>query len=635
MVDEGDLRLLGPVGIWRSGRLLGPATPQQRSVLATLLLSRGQVVSLDRLSRAVWGQQPPVSARNAIQGYVSRLRQLLAQTVDVGLATASPGYRLDVDPMRVDLYRFRDLAGRARTSRPERAGDLLREALRLWNGPPLANVAGEWLRETFSVTLTEERMTAVEELLALDLDSDRRRDAMAELSLLMSEHPLRERLAYLTMTALHQEGQRAAALEVFRETRQRLVEELGIEPGEELQRLHQQVLCADPPRTRASSPEPVPPTDVKTGTRVPAELPRPVYGFAGRGQELKWLDDSLTGEDRVCVLSGTAAMGKTALALHWAHREKIRFPDGQLYLDLRGYDAELEPLTTAAALNRLLLSLGVDTTGVPGGFPARLGLYRSLLAGRKILLFLDDARSETPIEQLLPPSGSVLVTSRHRLDELVVRCGARRRSLGPLPDPDARALVDGVLGTASTRQEEDARDELVRLCAGLPLALRVAAANVAARPEASTTAWMTELTAGNLLAGLVVDGTGNNPVMTAFSGSYRALSATDQKIFRALGGVVEADFTAEVAAAAGEVPLAVARASLKTLAAAHLIEHHATDRSRFRFHDLVRLYAAAEAARTPAWPAIRQCPSDLEFLDSQSPHAPPDVHFWGSAVACC
>ncbi|WP_207755568.1 AfsR/SARP family transcriptional regulator [Nonomuraea cypriaca] len=250
-------RLLGPVGVWTRGELLGPSTPQQRSVLAMLLLHRGRTVSTDRLVEALWDDRPPASARNAVQGYVSRLRRVLAGLTGVELATSPPGYRLDVDPSRVDLYRFRDLVGRARAAGPERAGPLLRQALDLWSGPPLAGVAGGWLHEMFGQMLAEERLTAVEERIALDLRYGRRRESLPELSMLLSEHPLRERLAYLTMTALYDDGRGAAALEVFRDTRRRLVGELGVEPGAELQDLRRHILQGEP-----------------AGLPVPAELPR-------------------------------------------------------------------------------------------------------------------------------------------------------------------------------------------------------------------------------------------------------------------------------------------------------------------------------------------------------------------------
>ncbi|MFC4006117.1 BTAD domain-containing putative transcriptional regulator [Nonomuraea purpurea] len=257
-MEAAEFRLLGPVGIWAGDRLLGPSTAQQRSVLAMLLLHPGRTVSVDRLVEAVWGQESPASARNAIQGYVSRLRRVLADVPDVELVTSPPGYRLDLDPLRVDLYLARHLVQRARTADLAESAELLRQARELWNGPALAGVAGEWLVEAFGAALHEELLVAVEERVAVDLRLGRHREWLAELPVLMSEHPLRERLAELMMTALHQVGRRAAALEVFRTTRMRLVEELGIEPGGEMQRLYQAILrddAADPAQEVAAHRE--------------------------------------------------------------------------------------------------------------------------------------------------------------------------------------------------------------------------------------------------------------------------------------------------------------------------------------------------------------------------------------------
>ncbi|MEU6714365.1 BTAD domain-containing putative transcriptional regulator [Nonomuraea sp. NPDC046802] len=280
-MEAAEFRLLGPVGIWADDRLLGPSTAQQRSVLAMLLLHPGRTVSVDRLVEAVWGRESPASARNAIQGYVSRLRRVLADVPDVELVTLPPGYRLDLDPLRVDLYLARHLVQRARTADLAESAELLRRARELWNGPPLAGVAGEWLGEAFGAALDEELLVAVEERVAVDLRLGRHREWLAELPVLMSEHPLRERLAELMMTALHQVGRRAAALEVFRTTRMRLVEELGIEPGGEMQRLYQAILRDD-----AADPLPDPAQEVaahwENTADTPAEGFRPNPPLAGR-----------------------------------------------------------------------------------------------------------------------------------------------------------------------------------------------------------------------------------------------------------------------------------------------------------------------------------------------------------------
>ncbi|MDP4511537.1 AfsR/SARP family transcriptional regulator [Nonomuraea turcica] len=244
--------------MWAGDRFLGPSAPQQRSVLAMLLLNPGRTVPLDRLMRAVWEQEQPASARNAVQGYVSRLRRLLARLPETELSTSPPGYRLALDPARVDLLRFRELVARAHASDPDQASDLLLKALRLWHGPPPADVSGGWLRDTLGETLEEERLNAVEERIAIDIGLGRHRAVLAELPLLIGEHPLRERLVGLTMMALHRDGRRADALAAYRDLRQRLVEELGIDPGSELQQLHQGSWRRTPPPRREAGSAPFP-----------------------------------------------------------------------------------------------------------------------------------------------------------------------------------------------------------------------------------------------------------------------------------------------------------------------------------------------------------------------------------------
>ncbi|MEV6155386.1 BTAD domain-containing putative transcriptional regulator [Nonomuraea sp. NPDC052129] len=583
-------RILGPVSVDGPGGPIELGSPKQRTVLAALLLNANRTVSDDRLMFLVWGEQAPRTALGRLQVYVHELRALLGRGL---ISRVGTGYRIHTGGGEVDLEVFEqlraaaweDLAG----GRPEAAARRLRAAVALWRGSALGG-AGELLVEQERPGLEDRRVGALEELFEAELVLGRHSEIVAELRTAAAEHPLRERLQGQLMLALHRCERRSEALAVFRDTRDRLVDELGIEPGQTLRELHQQLLTDQAGQDEAGQ------TIQAVRPARPAELPRDIRGFAGRERELAWLDDALDASGAVCVLTGTAGTGKTALALHWAHRAKSRFPSGQLYVDLRGYDAEHEPLTTAAALARLLLSLGVDPSQAPGGFDAQLGLYRSLLAERTVLLVLDNARSAEQIDPLLPPSGAALVTSRQHLGELVAQAGAEQRSLGALPERDALALVGGMLGPADSPSEAAARADLVRLCGGLPLALRIAAAN-AATPWSGTAAVVNELTAGDPLTGLTVDGTDHNPVTLAFSVSYRALSAADQRVFRVLGLVPGPDFTVEAVASAAGVPLAEARAAVKVLAAAHLVEHHRAD--RFRLHDLVRLYAGVEVGGDP------------------------------------
>ncbi|MFI6742651.1 AfsR/SARP family transcriptional regulator [Nonomuraea sp. NPDC050451] len=592
MEVEARFALLGPVAVDGHDGPIALGSPKQRTVLAALLLHVNRTVPDDRLVDLIWGERPPRTAVARLQVYIHELRALVGKE---RISRVGAGYRIHagVDELDLQLFeRYRtDARADAEEGRHSDAAARLRAAAALWRGPALAG-AGAALIHQERPGLEDRRVCALEELYEAELAAGRHAEIVGELHTAVTEHPLRERLLGQLMLALHRCERRAEALAVYREARRRLVDELGIEPGRPLRQLHQRLLRDDEP----DSPVPLPPRREPFVAR-PAELPRDVPEFAARDAELAWLNECLDGGDGVCVVSGTAGMGKTALALHWAHQAKDRFPDGQLYIDLRGYDPDHEPLTTTAALTRLLVSLGVDPERVRGGFETQLGLYRSLLAGHSFLLVLDNARAAAQIEQLLPPNGVALVTSRHRLGELVAFAGARQHSLGPLSEEDGRALLDGVLGPAGGPAESHARAELVRACGGLPLALRIAAANAAARPEDGTAAVAAELAAGNPLAGLTVDGARDNPVTVAFSASYRVLAPAEQRVFRLLGLVPGPDVTVAAAAAVTGLPQDAARASLKTLAAAHLLEHHITD--RYRFHDLVRLYAVAEAGRDP------------------------------------
>ncbi|GLW12784.1 regulatory protein AfsR [Microtetraspora sp. NBRC 13810] len=588
-----EFRLLGPVGIWAGDKLTGPSTAQQRSVLATLLLHPGQVVSLDRLVETVWGRQPPMSARNAVHGYVSKLRRLLVAVPDTELATSPPGYRLELDPLRVDLYRFRDLVGQAGASRPEEARGLLRQALRLWRGAPLANVAGDWLQDTFGAALRDERLTTLEERIAADLRCGRHREPLAELPMLLSEDPLRERLVYLLMTALHQDGRRAAALEVYRDARARLVEELGIEPGVELRNLHQQILEADSVAAQWAygSPEHAPP--------VPAELPADVATFTGRFAEVACLTGLLDADGqarrRICQISGTGGIGKSALAIHVAHAVADRFPDGQLYVNLQGATPEVDPVTPLAALGRFLRSLGVADSAVPADVEEAAGRFRSLTDGRRLLVVLDNARDAAQVRPLLPGSSTcaVLVTSRRMLTSLE---DASQVPLDVLTDVEGLTLLSGVTGAGRIATDPAAAAEVVRLCGGLPLALCLAGARLSARPNWPVSTLARRLaTARRRLDELRAD---DRAVRASFQGSYQDLPASSHgaaaaRMFRLLGLLDGPDLGLPAAAALAGLPDEQARDLLDHLVDAQLVENHTPD--RYRLHDLLRLFAREQA----------------------------------------
>ncbi|MEV6828294.1 BTAD domain-containing putative transcriptional regulator [Amycolatopsis sp. NPDC051102] len=576
-------RLLGPITVLGETGLVRPGGRKQTSVLAALLLNPNRVVTEDRLIDLTWGEDAPPSVRGRLQVHISELRKLLGRDVIVRHAS---GYLIEVAPGERDLDVFDDEVAQARATSGPDAVAHLRAALALWEGTPLGGVSEE-LAAHEGPALAERRLVVLEELYEQELVSGRHGEVVGELRRLVGEHPFRERLRAALMLALHRCGRTPEALETYTRAHELLVDELGIEPGQALQDLRMRILRGEG--------EPAPPA-APVAPR-PAELPLDVRGFAGRAPELAALDEP--GD--VWVITGTAGVGKTALAVHWAHTARTRFPDGQLYVNLRGFDADDEPLTPAAALAQLLRTLGVDLRDVPPGVDDQSKLYRSLLADRQALVVLDNARDTAQVLPLLPSSGRVLVTSRHRLDELVARVGARSLGLAQLREDDSRALLTALLGDR-TAAEPEAAAELARLCGHHPLALRIAAANTGV---ASIGELVDELR-GDPLAQLSFDGDGESAVAKAFSVSYQALPPGLRQAFRLLALVPGTDFTAVDAAALLAAPPEEATRRLRGLTAANLLEAHAP--RRYRFHDLARRYAEQcvraeedEPARDRAW----------------------------------
>lgn len=583
-----EFRVLGAVEATAEGTPVDLGSRKQRLVLAVLLLEGGRPVSLDRLVDLLWPTAPPASARNTVQALISRLRAVFRAHGGPELVTEGPGYVLRTDPETVDAHRFTALVRRARAADDETAVALLDEALALWRGDALAGAASADVAERLLAGLVEARWSALEDRIDAQLRLGRGRDVLAELTALVAAHPLRQRFVGQLMLALHREGRTDAALAAFRGLRARLADGLGLDPAPELTRLEAAILAGDP----ALDPAPEPPPEPVR----PAQLPHDVRGFTGRAAELARLDepaDAGPGPD-IRVVTGTAGVGKTALAVRWAHRVRDRFPDGQLYLDLRGFDPEHEPLTPAVAAAQLLRALGTDPRAIPPDPDGRTALWRSLLADRKVLVLLDNARDSAQVTPLLPPSGTVLVTSRQRLGDLIARTGARPVPLPVLPADDSRQLLETVLGPPAVEAEPDAAAELARLCGHLPLALRLAAANLGAGEASGIAELARELADGDPLAGLSVDGAEESAVTTAFAVSYRALPAEHRLLFRRLALVPGQTFTAPVAARLADVPEGRAAQQLKALAAANLVERHLP--GRYRFHDLLRSYAAGRVA---------------------------------------
>ncbi|WP_253767888.1 AfsR/SARP family transcriptional regulator [Goodfellowiella coeruleoviolacea] len=613
---QGELRyqLLGPVTVCNGDGTLRLGGPKQRTVLASLLLNANRVVSEKELIALLWEDEPPTSARGQVQVRVWELRKLLGRSV---IVRRSPGYLIEVRPGELDVQVFEDAvvaatadlaAGRARESAVR-----LREALELWQGPPLGGVT-DALASRDGKVLEERRIAAWEKLFAAELAAGRHAQVVGELRRVSETYPFREQLQAHLMVALHRSGRASEALAVYTDTHRRFATELGIEPGRSLQELHLQILQGlDDQDDQYAVDEPAPAVQVAARVR-PAELPFDVRGFAGRYAELQVLNSQLNAGSAadVWVVNGSAGVGKTALAVHWAWRVRERFPDGQLYVDLRGFDADQEPITPLAALGRLLLAIGVDAERLPADLDSRIGLYRSMMADRSMLLVLDNARDADQVLPLLPPVGTVVVTSRNRLGELIVRCGARSLPLGVLSAADSRAVLASVLGETQVRAEPTAVDELARLCGHLPLALRIAAANLTATPVPRIGELAAELAYGSPLRVLTVDGAEESPITRAFAVSYETLTPQLRQLFRRLGLIPGPDFTAPVAAALVDAPVNEVTRQLSRLAAAHLLEQHVP--GRYRLHGLLRRYALDRAQgeendqdRHAAWTRLTRC----------------------------
>jgi DNA-binding SARP family transcriptional activator len=597
-----DIRLLGPVHASAGGEEVDLGRPRQRCVLAVLLLEANRVVPIEALIDRVWGDAPPASVRNVVYGYVARLRAALrladAGSGGVHLNRGSGGYTLRTPAERVDLYRFRDLVGRAREKEADsddRAAELLEHALGMWRGEPLAGLTGVWAEGT-RARLESERIETLLQYHEVQLRRARHQEILPQLRELAVGRPLDERVAGQLVTALYRCGLQAEALQHYEGIRKRLAEELGADPAPELQTLHQLILRNDP-----AAAAPTPPRD--SAPPAPAELPHAAAGFAGRTGELARLHALLppdqgqapTNTVVISAIGGAAGIGKTALAVHWAHQVRDRFPDGQLYVNLHGFDHDRQPLQPNEALELLLRSLGLVASEIPSNVEAQGRVYRTLLADRRLLVVLDNAASAEQVRPLLPgsPSCCVVVTSRNRLGDLVAHDGAHSLPLDLLLPTEARALLSEVLGADRLAAEPLVVDELVRLCGSLPLALRVAAARLAGDPGLRLADLAAEMSEGNRLEALEPDGDESSPLRTAFSASYRVLTPAARRLFRLLGLFPGAEFTAEVAATLLDAPLPQARRLLGALAAAHLIEPVTV--GRYRFHDLLREYGRERA----------------------------------------
>ncbi|MFE2970602.1 BTAD domain-containing putative transcriptional regulator [Streptomyces sp. NPDC059340] len=616
--------VLGPVRVWRAGTELHLGRPQERALLALLLVRAGQPVSMSEIVDVLWGRRPPDTAVNVVHRHVGALRRLL----EPGLPTRAPGhwllrdtggYRLVADSGSLDLLRFRALRVEGRRAAsdgaPALAVDLFTEALSLWQGPAAHGIPVEARAHAAFGSLDDERLATVKEAADVALRAGVPGVVLPRLREAAADSPLDEPLMARLMLALSATGQRPEALSTYLTVSDRLADELGIDPGPELRDAHQAVLrdaastAAGPGAgaSEARTAEGAAASDL-VGPRaaslpVPAQLPLDLPTFTGRRAELDEVLAPLSSEGRsaetvvISAIGGMAGVGKSTLAVHWAHRVTDRYPDGQLYVNLRGFDPSGAVMRPDEAIRGFLDTLGVPPERVPHGLDAQAALYRSMLAGRRFLVLLDNARDSDHVRPLLPgtPGCLTIVTSRNQLSGLVAAHGAHSLTLRPLDTDEARELLIRRLGAERVAAEQEAVAEIIALCAGLPLALACVAARAAAHPHFSLSAIAAELREAHGSLDAFIEADASADVGAVFSWSSRALSPAAARLFRLLGLHPGPDFTAPAAAALAGLAVREARLLLTDLSRVHLINEHAP--GRYAFHDLLRAYAA-ELAHT-------------------------------------
>ncbi|WP_052305011.1 AfsR/SARP family transcriptional regulator [Stackebrandtia nassauensis] len=587
-------RILGPLEVSRDGEPVTISGRHHPKLLALLLLETGRVVTVSRLVDALWENDPPATARRQIQNTMASLRRQLAGDDSPTLEATGEGYRLLVPAKTVDAQCFTDLVRQARTARDTNdlptASRLFAEALALWRGEALAGLSGRVV-EAAVVRLNESRLSAIEDRCDIDIALGRHGQVVGELRELLEHHPYRQRVAGLLMTALHHSGRTPEALEVFTEVRARLSDELGLDPDPDLNRLHGEILRGD---LDTPTTEPTPPSAPR-----PAQLPADTATFTGREEQLAALDNLLADGRTATVVSAIAGMGgagKTALAVHWAHHVRDRFPDGQLYINLRGYD-EAAPVSPADALTRFLNALGQPGAAIPTDPDEAGAMYRSLLADQRMLILLDNARDAAQVRPLLPGGGGnfALITSRDRLTSLVALDDVAPLRIDTLSHEESVDLLSNLVDPVRLHSEPEATHQLARLCGHLPLALRIAGANLADRPETNVTQFVAELEGPQRLQKLTAPDDPAVAITRTLHLSVSALTPAARQLFTLLGILPGEDFSHDLAAhLAGTVTDDAPRA-INELEAAHLVESHHDN--RLRFHDLVREYANARASQ--------------------------------------
>jgi len=589
------VQVLGSVRAWDDRAEIDLGPPGRRAVLGLLVLAEGEAAATSDLVDALWGDRSPRSAVNVLQTHVKHLRRLLepgrpARSGSTTLPFAGGGYAVNPDSLDIDLVAFRRLVAEANDLPPDedraRVAAVLGKALALWHGRPLADVP-QLAAHPKVVSLVAKHREVLARYGDAMIAIGAAADVLPQIAEAAAEQPLDESAHARLIRVYHAAGHRAKAFQTYHEVRDRLADELGVDPGPELRAAHTTLLHDDAVTTRS-----------RHLPHGPRQLPAEPRGFTGRATQLSTLDELVPvrsgGELTIAAITGSAGVGKTALAVHWAHRVRDRFPDGQLYANLRGH-ALGRTVPPIEVLAQFLAALEVPAERVPVDVDTAAAMYRTLTTDRKMLVLLDNAADPDQVRPLLPAGSGclVVVTGRDRMTGLVAVHGASRLTLDVLSPDEALELLARVLGPGHVQAEQVAAAEFAKLCAYLPLALRIAAANLADRPGLGIYDYVLELRETNLLAALSVQGDEQTAVRTAFELSYATLPAEAQRLFRLLSLVPGTDVSTEAVAALTGTDAARAGLVLDRLAGAHLVESHAP--GHYGFHDLLRRYAAEQA----------------------------------------
>jgi DNA-binding SARP family transcriptional activator/tetratricopeptide (TPR) repeat protein len=638
------LALLGPLQVRDGDAELTVPAAKQRVLLATLLLHANHVVSFDELAETIWDGEPAPGANTTVRNYVRRLRQVLGPAAGARVVTRDPGYLIEVSEDELDLLRFarlgRDGGSAIRAREWQLASRNLADALALWRGVPLVDIPSARLLRDEVPPLTQARLQALEWRFEAELQLGRHAESVADLEAASARHPLRERFGVLLMLALYRCGRQADALAVYRAVRQTLADELGVEPGPELRQTHERILRADPGLigdapadsmtglanqgnnlfsgescAQAGRGEPTSAADRTVHhtakPTIPRQLPARTPHFAGRTTELKELTKLLDqlgaepGAQFIAAIGGPPGIGKTTLAVHWAHQVADRFPDGQLYINLRGFDPAGPPLEWPDAIRGFLDALAVPASQMPASPEARASLYRSLLAGKRMLVVLDNARDEQQVRPLIPgePSCRVVVTSRNELAGLVASHGAHCVTLEVLSEDESRDLLIRHVGPGRLASEPAAVSEVIACCARLPLALTITAARAATGVRRSLAELASDLRKSqSRLDALELEDEAMS-VRSVFACSLAGLSDPAARLFRLLGVSPGPEVSIAGAASLIGCDRRQARRLLRELTRACLLTEPAP--GRFTCHDLLLAYCA-ELAENHEPPAERQ-----------------------------